>query len=89
MDQLKTQLAVVLKHGFWIGSAIVLLGTIGIWWSTTSQLAEETQAKTRKVEDAFRKVTEVRGDVPTTPNDHSHQKMDSLINDRTGQVVNS
>ena len=89
MDQLKTQLAVALKHRFWIGSVIVLLGSVYIWWSTTSQLAAETASQTSKVESAFRKVTEVRGEVPTTPNDHSHEKMDSLINDRTAQVLNS
>ena len=89
MDQLKTQLAVVAKHGFWIASVIVLLGSLYMWYATTSTLAKEADAQTRKVETAFSTVTSVRGEVPTTPNEHSHAKMQELIDARTLDVLKS
>ena len=60
MDQLKQQLAVVLKHGFWIGSAIVLLGSVGVWYLATSKLAQENEDETRKLNGAVESVTQVR-----------------------------
>ncbi|MDB4532923.1 hypothetical protein N9248_01310 [bacterium] len=41
MDQLKTQLAVIGKHGFWISSVLVLLVSLGIWYMSTTNLQQE------------------------------------------------
>lgn len=87
MDQLKEQLAVVMKHGFWIGSAIVFLGSLGIWYMTTSKLDKETQSQSSKITQDNSTITQVRGELPTQPNNFSHVKMDAMVETRKEQVL--
>ncbi len=89
MDQLKQQLAVVLKYGFWIGSAIVLLGSLGAWYMTTSKLATESESQTSKLEQSYQAVTSVRSSLSEQPNDLSHEKMGILIEERKKEVLES
>ena len=53
MDQLKAQLAVVLKYGFWITCSLVLIASLAIWYLTTSKLADENQKQTSKINNAI------------------------------------
>lgn len=50
MDQLKTHFAVAVKYGFWIASALVLLVSLGIWYTTTSALDDENNRQTQKIQ---------------------------------------
>ena len=89
MDQLKQQFAIVLKYGFWIGSAIVLLGSLLTWYLSTSNLAEENRSQTSKLDSAVASVTSVRSELGTQPNDLSHTAMEELIEDRKNEVLAS
>ncbi len=89
MDQIKTQLAVVLKYGFWIASALVLLGSLGVWWMTTSKLASESASQTSKINNAISTVSSVQSELPTLPNELSHEEMRRLISARQAEVLDS
>ena len=89
MDQLKTQLAVVMKYGFWISSGLVLLVSLAIWFLTTSKLADENQKQTSKITSAIQTVSSVQQELPTLPNQHSHDEMEKLIEQRQDQVLQS
>ena len=89
MDQLKTQLAVVGKHGFWISSALVLLASLGIWYMSTSTLQNENASQTSKIEGKIKSVSTVQGELSSIPNDFSHAEMDKLIIKRQDEVLKS
>ena len=86
MDQLKKQLAVVMQYGFWIGTSIVLLGSVGVWYTTTSTLNEENRSQTSRLDAARSSVQTVRGEMDTQPNELSHAKMNELIEARKNEV---
>ena len=89
MDQIKTHLAVVLKYGFWIGCVLVLLGSLGVWWMTTSDLAKQNETQTGKIKTAISSVSSVKGELDTLPNDFSHVEMQKLIDARQEKVLQS
>ena len=89
MDQLKTQLAVVGKHGFWISSALVLLASLGIWYMSTSTLQNENASQTSKIEGKIKSVSTVQGELSSIPNDFSHAEMDKMIIKRQDEVLKS
>ena len=89
MDQLKTQLAVVFKHGFWISTVLVLLSTVGVWYMSTSALEKENDSQTSKINSAISTVSSVQGELPQQPNDLSHKEMELLISDRQSEVLES
>lgn len=89
MDQLKTQLAVAIKYGFWIGSAFVLLTSLGVWYWTTSKLATESAAQTSKIKSAISTVRSIESEVFKHPNEQSHEQMNALIAERQDQVLQS
>ena len=89
MDQLKTQLAVVGKHGFWIASVLVLLVSLGVWYLSTAALVKLRTSQTTKITGAYTQVSNVREELPKIPNDLSHEEMNELITDRQGEVLKS
>lgn len=89
MDQVKKQLAIVMQYGFWIGSGIILLGSLGVWWTTTSTLQSENTTRTSKLDQNHTTVNNVRSELDTQPNDHSHEKMEELIEGRKTEVLDS
>ncbi len=89
MDQLKAQLAVVMKYGFWISCSLVLIVSLAIWYLTTSKLADENQKQTTKISSAIQTVSSVEQELPTLPNDLSHVEMEKLIQTRQDQVLQS
>ena len=89
MDQLKAQLAVAMKYGFWISCGMVLIVSVAIWYLSTSKLADENQKQTTKISSAIQTVSSVEQELPTLPNDLSHAEMDKLILARQDQVLQS
>ena len=87
MDQVKEYLAVAIKHGFWIGSSIVLIGALTVWYLSTSDLNAKTESQIRKIEGDVQKVSQYRSELPTQPNDLSHQWMNEKIEIRKGEVL--
>ncbi|QDV42897.1 hypothetical protein Enr13x_27480 [Stieleria neptunia] len=87
MDQVKEYLAVAIKHGFWIGSSIVLIGALAVWYLSTSDLNEKTESQIRKIEGDVQKVTQYRSELSTQPNDLSHQWMNEKIDIRKEEVL--
>lgn len=89
MDQIKTQLAVVMKYGFWIGCVLVLFGSLGIWWVTTAELTAQNESQTGLIRTAIGSVNTVRGELDTLPNELSHAEMQKLIDERQEKVLQS
>nr|WP_161501260.1 hypothetical protein [Rhodopirellula sp. SM50] len=87
MDQVKEYLAVAIKHGFWIGSSIVLIGALTVWYLSTSDLNDKTESQIRKIEGDVQKVSQYRNELPTQPNDLSHQWMNEKIDIRKEEVL--
>ncbi len=57
MDKIKAQLAVALKYGFWIGSVLVLISSLVVWYLSTSTLAQETDSKSSRLDGVIRKIS--------------------------------
>lgn len=89
MDQLKTQLAVIGKHGFWILSVLVLLASLGVWFMSTSALKQENDSQTSRIQGKITSVNSVRGQLSELPNETSHEEMRKLISQRQGEVLKS
>ncbi|MCP4886490.1 MAG: hypothetical protein GY904_07740, partial [Planctomycetaceae bacterium] len=89
MDQVKAQLAVVMKYGFWISSVIVLIGSVVIWYLTTSKLSDEYDSQSGKIKTAVQQVVSTQGELPSQPNDHSHKIMEEMIDARRDEVLES
>src|SRR6056297_2288512 len=87
MDQVKEYLAVVMKHGFWIGSTLVLVGALAVWYLSTSELNQETDSQIRGIESDVQKVSQVQGELPTQPNELSHAVMNQMIDERKAEVL--
>ena len=89
MDQLKTQLAVVGKHGFWISSVLVLFASLGIWYMSTSALQQENEQQTSRIKGKITSVNSIQGQLSELPNELSHQEMETLISQRRDEVLKS
>jgi len=87
MDQLKQSLAVAVKYGFWISTAVILLGAVGIWWVVTGRLVTENEERTRKIEGQVQAVSTLRNQLPTHPNPITHEVMNGLIENRQAEVL--
>ncbi|MGB7344178.1 MAG: hypothetical protein WBD20_08185, partial [Pirellulaceae bacterium] len=89
MDKIKQQLAFVLQYGFWIGCVGVLLGSLGIWWMSTSRLEQENDAQVNAIKTDAGKIDSLRAELPDQPNEKSHEKMNELIETRTKEVLDA
>src|SRR5947199_10342879 len=77
MDQLKTQLAAVKQHSFWVMCLGILGVSLGSWWVSTSKLANEKAAQVSKInggKDAVQQVTQTA----EHPNDTVIKGMEAL-----------
>src|SRR5262245_61280437 len=77
MDQLKTQLAAVKQHSFWVMCLGILGVSLGSWWVSTSKLASESESQKGKIKggsDAVQQVTST----PKHPNDSVIKGMEAL-----------
>lgn len=89
MDKLKAQLAPVAKHWFWITTALVLLGSFGIWWMASGTLVSEFESARSQIEGNASKVTGVSSKISEHPNAKTHAEMEKLIEARKQAVLNS
>jgi hypothetical protein len=89
MDQLKTQLAVVLKYGFWIGSALILISSLAVWYMSTATLVAETESESSRLTSTVRKISTVSSGMSEVPNEDSHKAMQEIIKQRQAEVLES
>ncbi|MEM6467918.1 MAG: hypothetical protein AAF802_00005, partial [Planctomycetota bacterium] len=87
MDQVKEYFAAAVKHGFWIGSAVILLSGVAVWFLSTSELNEQTEKQISKIKQNATTISSTRNELPKQPNDLSHAKMNVLIEGRTDEVL--
>ena len=89
MDKVKQQLAIALKYGFWIGCVCVFIGSLAVWWMSTSRLEQENSSQVSAITNDIQKVNSLRGELDTQPNEISHAKMNTLIAERTDEVLDA
>ena len=87
MDQVKEYLAVAIKHGFWIGSSLILIGTLAVWYLSTSDLNQKIDSQISGIRADVSKVTQYNSELPPQPNDLSHEWMNGKIEERKGKVL--
>ncbi|OYP33139.1 hypothetical protein [Rhodopirellula sp. MGV] len=87
MDQVKEALAVALKYGFWIGSTVVLIGALTVWYLSTSTLDKEIASQISSIQSDFKKVSQYQSQMPAQPNELSHIVMNEMIEERKGEVM--
>lgn len=80
MDQLKTQLAAVKQHSFWVMVAGIFCVTLGSWWYSTGTLRTQQAAAVSNIEAKFTSVDGVRGQQPLHPNASTNEGMELLVN---------
>jgi hypothetical protein len=89
MSQFLKKLEPVLRYGFWIGSVIVVLASLGIWYMSTDKLVAEYGSRSSKIKSDVQTVSTIRGKLSEHPNDLSHKKMEDLIVSRRDEVLKS
>ena len=89
MDKVKQQLAIAMKYGFWIGCVCVFIGSLAVWWMSTSRLEQENSSQVSTITNDIQKVTNLRGELDTQPNETSHKEMNGLIAERTDEVLDA
>ena len=82
MDQLKEQLAGVIKYGFWILCGISVVGALGISFWQASSLAKERDSQITKIEADKTSMTSIQSSISTHPNDKVKTEMDTLMHGR-------
>ena len=87
MDQLKDKLSGVLRYGFWIGTTIVLIGSVTVWYLAQSRLREEHAERTQELETDVQTVRSVQSELSSHPNELSHELMRGLIDQRKEEVL--
>jgi hypothetical protein len=87
MDQLKELLAKLGKHGFWIGCGLVTVIALGVWWMATGNLVAAYEEEATKLDSATSAISSIRSQMPTHPNDASHEVMDKLVSEQEEEVL--
>src|SRR6185369_15393323 len=87
MDQLKTQLAAVKQHSFWVMCLGILGVSLGSWWVSTSKLASEQAAQVGKIKGGDSAVAQVT-QTAEHPNGSVIQGMDALNQKYAEEVLN-
>lgn len=89
MNQLKEKFAVVTQYGFWICTSLVLLSSAVLWYLSTSQLVTQHESRSTKIKNDILSVTNIRNEIDTHPNEDSHKEMQSMIDGRKDEVLES
>lgn len=79
MDQLKTQLAAVKQHSFWVMAGGIVIWTLASWWISTGKLKADREAGIGAIKTAFEGVNGIRGAQPKHPNAATAAGMDEMI----------
>ena len=87
MDQVKQFLSVMQKHGFWIGSGIILIGTVAVWFMTVSSLDAQTSKQISGIKTDVTTITTVDAGLSDQPNEKTHEEMRALIADQEQKVL--
>ena len=67
------------KHSFWITTGAVVVVFLLGWYMSTKKLQGEAAMFLGEIETGFSSVSSVINDNPNHPNDHSHEKMNALV----------
>src|SRR5262245_48740450 len=86
MDQLKTQLAVVKQHSFWVMAGGIAIWTLVSWWISTANLRSQKEAALGGIKGAFDSVSAIRGAQPQHPNASTAAGMDVIITNYAQEV---
>ncbi|TWT96063.1 hypothetical protein Pla108_31450 [Botrimarina colliarenosi] len=73
MDQVKVALAWLQKHHFWVLSLVVVIATLGVWYTSSSSVASQTKAARTKIDGEFSAVGSIQNQ-PFKPNDDINRK---------------
>lgn len=87
MEQLKPAIEFFKKHGFWIAVVLILLGSVGVWFTVTNDLIAQSDARASKIKGDITKVSSLQKEVDEHPNPISHEKMEAMIAARQDQVL--
>lgn len=85
MDQVKAVVRAMLKHGFWIACGLIVLISVGTWYTASSGLRSEFAANKTKIDGAFSSAETLQNKA-NPPNDHSKAQMQKL-NAKTYDLV--
>src|SRR5437773_496038 len=77
MDQLKTQLAAVKQHSFWVMCVGILGVSIGSWWDSTGTLASQRASREGEIKNGFQGLQTI-GQTAEHPNSKTLEGMDEL-----------
>ncbi len=78
MDKIKTQLAAVKQHSFWVMCLGILGVSIGSWWVSTAKLQSEQAAQQSKIKTSFDGLNTIAS-TQQHPNQTVLDGMDSII----------
>src|SRR5688572_8867797 len=78
MDQLKTQLAAVKQHSFWVMCVGILGVTIGSWWYSTGTLKSEKVTRAGEIDSSYSSVGNIQTQQPQHPNAVTNAGMEAL-----------
>lgn len=67
------------KHSFWLVSGLVIMVFVAGWYLSTKQLKTETATFKGQIDGGFSAVSSVISNNPNHANDHSHDKMQELV----------
>src|SRR3990172_176886 len=78
MDQLRTMLAWLKKHHFWVLTALVAVIGLGSWWSAAGSLSAQYKANESKIKTEFTSLSTLQGN-PFHPNGTINEKQAAEI----------
>jgi hypothetical protein len=87
MDQLKTQLAAIKQHSFWVMAGGILLVTLGSWWYSTGKLRAQKESGLSAIKTSFENVNQIRTAQPQHPNASTAAGMDDQIKKYAQEVL--
>ncbi|MFN7733439.1 MAG: hypothetical protein ACK5OB_16195 [Pirellula sp.] len=79
MEDLKRYLNEAAKHSFWIITGLILILASVVFFLTKTSLDQAITSRISALESSFGKINQVKGKVPTQPNDKSHVEMEKRL----------
>jgi hypothetical protein len=86
MDQLRTALAWLKQHHFWVLTGLVALIGLGSWWSAASTLSSQYEENEKKITAEFNSVAALRSN-PFHPNERIKEKQAEQIEEIRTRVA--
>jgi hypothetical protein len=86
MDQVKDLLIKVKPYAFWIACAIVVIGSLGTWYTTTGTLAEQRNSNKSKIDSAVSTIASLKSKLDEHPNDATAVGM-AALNQAQGEEI--